>query len=81
MELKDTIDKMNSTDYKERFIAEYEQVRIRRTKLASMIEKYRMGTLDFEPTTPIGILMTQVAIMDSYCLLLKQRAILENIEL
>lgn len=81
MELKDTIEGMESSDYKERFKAEYHQLRIRRTKLATMIEKYRMGILDFEPATPVGILMTQVAIMDSYILILKQRALLEGIEL
>ena len=39
MELKDTIDLMNSNDYKERFIAEYLQVKIRYNKLLNMLMK------------------------------------------
>ena len=40
LELKDTIEGMISDDYKERFIAEYNQVKIRVAKLESMITKY-----------------------------------------
>lgn len=36
MELKDTIELMNSSDYKERFKAEYLQVKIRYDKLHKM---------------------------------------------
>lgn len=36
MELKDTIELMNSTDYKERFRAEYYQTKIRYDKLDKM---------------------------------------------
>lgn len=39
MGLKDTIKMMESNDYKERFRAEYWQVRIRLEKLESMIKK------------------------------------------
>lgn len=39
MELKDTIDLMNSSDYKDRFKAEYWQVKIRLEKLRKMIAK------------------------------------------
>ena len=38
-ELKDTVEMMNSTDYKERFKAEYQQVVIRYKKLKAMLEK------------------------------------------
>lgn len=40
MELKDTIDLMNSEDYKEYFIAEYYQTKIRYEKLHKMLIKY-----------------------------------------
>lgn len=40
MELKDTIKIMNSSDYKERFKAEYYQTKIRYEKLHSMTVKY-----------------------------------------
>ena len=37
MELKDTIELMNSNDYKERFKAEYLQAKIRYDKLEKML--------------------------------------------
>ena len=40
MELKDTIDLMQSDDYKERFKAEYYQAKIRYDKLDAMKVKY-----------------------------------------
>lgn len=40
MELKQTVEMMNSADYKERFKAEYMQVVIRYKKLANMLEKW-----------------------------------------
>ena len=47
MELKDTIEMMNSADYKERFIAEYRQTKIRYEKLKAFNTKieasYRTG--------------------------------------
>ena len=36
-ELKDTIELMNSSDYKDRFKAEYYQLKIRYTKLHAML--------------------------------------------
>ena len=50
MELKDTIDLMNSSDYKDRFKAEYWQVKIRLEKLRKMIAKWQAGTLGFTPS-------------------------------
>lgn len=40
MELRDTIDMMQSDDYKERFKAEYYQVGIRYEKLKTMLERW-----------------------------------------
>mgnify|MGYP003305628671 CR=1 FL=1 len=40
MELKDTIAGMTSPDYKERFKAEYQQVKIRYTKLKALLNKW-----------------------------------------
>ena len=40
MELKDTIDLMQSEDYKERFKAEYQQNVIRFQKIRAMLEKW-----------------------------------------
>ena len=49
MELKETIDLMNSDNYKERLKAEYLQVKIRYEKLRKMLVKLDAGTLDFTP--------------------------------
>lgn len=44
MELRDTVEMMNSADYKERFKAEYYQTAIRYGKLKAMVDKYNNGT-------------------------------------
>ena len=80
-ELKDTVVRMNSDDYKERFQAEFTQLRIRREKLEAMIENYKAGTLDFTPACPIGILEYQLRAMSDYLYALKIRAEIEDIEL
>ena len=49
-ELKDTIELMNSEDYKERFRAEYYQTKIRYEKLHKLIIKMEAGTCDFTPS-------------------------------
>ena len=79
MELVDTIDLMTSDDYKDRFIAEYYQVKIRYQKLKSILDKYEEGTLDFEPSCSISLLMIQRDIMEDYLNVLQDRAITENI--
>lgn len=59
MELKDTIELMNSSDYKERFKAEYLQVKIRYDKLHKMLVKWDAGTLNFTPTCAKALLLEQ----------------------
>ena len=81
MELKDTIEMMNSSDYKERFKAEYYQVVIRLNKLFTVLSKYYAGTLEFQPSTPIDVLKAQYSIMDAYLKILELRAVSEHIEL
>lgn len=44
MELKDTIDLMNSSDYKDRFKAEYWQAKIRYDKLDDITVKYEANS-------------------------------------
>ena len=80
-ELKDTIELMNSEDYKDRFKAEYWQTKIRYNKLHEMLVKYEAGTLDFEPTCPITKLMNQASHMGNYLKSLEVRAEIENIDL
>lgn len=80
-DLKDTIEMMTSDDYKERFKAEYWQTKIRRDKLASMVERYNAGELDFKPTCSIDILATQLTWMGMYLSILGIRADMEGIDL
>lgn len=81
MELKDTIEMMNSKDYKERFKAEYYQTKIRYDKLHSMLVKSEAGVLDFKPTCPVSVLATQKRYMGEYLRQLEIRAEIEGIEL
>lgn len=81
MELKDTIELMNSADYKERFKAEYLQVKIRYDKLHKMITKYKANTLNFEPKCNEELLTTQAIFMRNYLNVLEVRAEIEKIEL
>ena len=81
MELKDTINLMNSEDYKERFKAEYYQTKIRYDKLHKMLIKCEAGTLNFEPSCPTEILEKQACYMGSYLKCLEIRAEIEKIEL
>lgn len=81
MELKETIDLMNSEDYKDRFKAEYYQTKIRYDKLHNMLIKYEAGVLDFKPTCPIAKLQEQKRYMGEYLRCLEVRAVIEEIEL
>lgn len=81
MELKDTIEMMQSDDYKERFRAEYHQVKIRYDKLDAMTVKYEAGTLPFTPSCSLELLKEQKACMGNYIRCLKIRAEIEDIDL
>ena len=81
MELQDTIKLMNSTDYNERFKAEFLQLQIRIGKLERMLKGYREGTLDFTPNCSYDLLHTQLVYMECYMNVLEERAKIENIEL
>ena len=79
--LEDTIKGMTSEDYKERFKAEYMQLKIRYDKLVIMVDKYRQGKLEFEPKTPLYLLENQILYMFNYMTILKLRAEREDINL
>ena len=81
MKLIDTVEMMNSEDYKERFKAEYLQLHIRIKGLANMLEKYREGTLTFKPSCSYDMLHTQLVHMKCYRNSLEERAVVENIDL
>lgn len=81
MELKDTISLMTSGDYKERFKAEYYQIKIRYEKLETMIEKWDADELNFVPTCPRNLYDKQLAYMENYMHILEHRAELEGVDL
>ncbi len=81
MELKDTIQLMQSEDYKYRFKAEYYQVKIRTQKLNDMLVKYDAGTLGFNPECSLRLLKDQLSIMRDYMYALEVRAEIEGIDL
>lgn len=81
MELKDTISLMTSADYKERFIAEYLQVKIRYNKLLNMLMKWDKGELDFKPDVPRMFYNKQIVSMNDYIKVLEERAKIEKIDL
>ena len=81
MELKDTINLMQSDDYKERFAAEYWQTKIRYKKLRKMLIKSQADKLEFTPTCPIYVLEDQARTMEVYLRHLEVRAEIEEIDL
>lgn len=81
MELKHTVSLMLSSDYKERFIAEYLQVKIRYEKLIAMCNKWDEGKLEFTPTCPRSLYADQLGYMQAYMSVLEERAKLEGIDL
>lgn len=81
MKLADTVEMMNSSDYKERFKAEYAQLVIRYYGLKNMLEKWDNGTLEFEPTCPRSTYNLQIQAMTDYISVLEARAVMENVDL
>ena len=81
MELNNTIEMMQSSDYKERFKAEYLQAKIRYDKLEAMTVKYEAGTLNFTPSCSLELLKEQKKHMGNYIRCLKIRAEIEKIDL
>lgn len=79
--LSDTITSMCSADYKERFKAEYFQLRIRMENLISFLNKYRDDKLDFQPTCSYDLLNSQLKVMSLYALFLEERAEIEGVDL
>ena len=72
---------MNSSDFKDRFKAEYYQLKIRRDGLKEMLKKYKEGTLEFTPNCDYDLLHTQLVYMEGYMVVLETRAEIENIKL
>ena len=81
MELKDTATLMVSSDYKERFKAEYYQLKIRLEKLKCMLQKWDNGEINFTPSCPRSVYDVQVKSMQDYLAILEARAVIEKVEL
>lgn len=79
--LKDTIDGMTSEDYKDRFIAEYQQLVIRYNGLKSMLNKWDRNELPFTPTCPRSTYNMQIKAMTDYIAVLEARSVMEGINL
>ena len=77
--LSQTVDMMTSSDYKERFKAEYAQVCIRYKKLKNMLDKWDKNELTFTPTCPRSTYNIQIKAMTDYIAILEARAVMENI--
>ena len=85
MELKETVKLMNSDSYKDRFIAEYWQTKIRYEKLKDFNNKIEAAivscTAEPEHDCPLHLLQEQQAAMGKYLHMLELRAVIEKINL
>lgn len=86
MELKETIELMNSADYKERFVAEYQQTNIRYNKLKNFCDRIELAEVHGvgeapKHDCPLSLLREQQKYMGMYLGCLEKRAIIENINL
>lgn len=81
MELKDTVSLMASTDFKDRFKAEYLQTKVRAEKLRVTLDAMKNGTLKFDPKCSYDLLHEQLVYMQSYIGVLERRASIEGINL
>lgn len=95
--LEEIVKLMTSENYKDRFVAEYWQTKIRYEKLKvittkweainrsnchpNIYEKELKETLGFIPVTPLDILLEQQSMMGKYLHCLELRAVLEHIDL
>lgn len=81
--LEDTANLMKSADYKERFAAEYSQVKIRYEKLKAFCNKIEvaemMGTESPKHDCPLALLREQQKYMGMYLSVLEKRAIIEDV--
>lgn len=64
--LKDVAPLTESTDYKDRFLGEYLETKIRYNKLHKMLIKAEAHNLDFKPDCPLNVLVAQIHHMGNY---------------
>lgn len=85
MELKDTVTNMCSDDYRERFQAEYHQLRIRYYRLKDYCAKIEAAELTGEEgpahDCPFRLLQKQLRVMGQYLHVLEVRAKIEGVQI
>ena len=85
MEMKDTVNLMLSYDYKERFLAEYLQLKERYERLKRFNNKIeaarRLGKEEPKHDCPLSLLREQQKVMGEYLHILEVRAEIEGIDL
>lgn len=81
MDLKDTVELMVSPNWKNRFIAEYVQTKIRYEKLHKLIVKREVGKHGFDTPIPFESWKEQAYHMGLYLYELEKQAVLHGIEL
>lgn len=81
MKMTDTIKLMNSTDFKDRFKAEYHQLQNRIESFDKSLQDIRHNKASFEPKSNIKLLDGQMRSMISYKTHLEEIAKLEGIDL
>ena len=79
MDLTDTTLLMASSDYKDRFLAEVAQTKIRREKLENLLNRW--DKLDFAPACPYELLRTQYDTMGELYKIYIKRSKIEKISL
>lgn len=81
MNLTDTVELMNGSDFKDRFRAEYFQLSIRLSKLEKMLCEMKADVLTFTPKCSYELLHEQAVYMRQYKRVLEERAKIEGIDL
>lgn len=81
MNLSDTIPFMLSDDWRDRFIGEYLQLKIRREKLHKLVVKREVGKLDFNTPISLESWQSQEWHMKMYLDELEKQAAIHGIEL
>ena len=81
IDLRETVEMMQSSDYKERFKAEVYQLDIRINKLITMLSAWEAGTLSFQPACSYDLLEAQLNSMKVYRHILCERAKIEGVAL
>lgn len=77
----ETIELMCSDDYKDRMLAEYQQLVIRKDALENLLIKWEKGELNFTLKCPKEMLVKQFELMKEYAEVLRQRGAIEGVDL